>query len=147
MRTLSVKIEINCREHFSVLGFHHKPFTVQSSWFNGSCRTNTYRLEELLGSKLRALYQRRKGRDLYDLHRALTSQSALDTEALLHCYRQYMGFAVQHPPTAKQFLQNLQAKMTDSEFLGDITALLRPDDPYRPQMAFETIKPLIERIS
>jgi len=31
-------------------------------------------LEELLGTKLRALYQRRKGRDLFDLAVALTAR-------------------------------------------------------------------------
>lgn len=145
-QSLRLKIEINCREHFSVLGFQQHPFSVESSWFAGSCRIQTYRLEELLGSKLRALYQRRKGRDLFDLHRALAMAPSLDTGAILHSYRQYMAAAVNQPPTAKQFLQNLEAKLNDSEFLGDTAALLRPDEPYDPELAFERIKPLIERL-
>jgi predicted nucleotidyltransferase component of viral defense system len=35
-------------------------------------------IEELLGAKLRALYQRKKGRDLYDLWLALTTLSVDD---------------------------------------------------------------------
>jgi len=69
--SLRLKIEINCREHFTVLGWERIPFEVKSSWFNGECRLTTYRVEELLGTKLRALYQRSKGRDLYDLWKAL----------------------------------------------------------------------------
>lgn len=68
---LRLKIETNFREHFTVLGYQQFPFEVKSSWFTGSCNITTYRLEELLGTKLRALYQRRKGRDLYDLYNAL----------------------------------------------------------------------------
>ena len=40
---------------------------VDSEWFSGSGTIITYRLEELMATKLRALYQRRKGRDLFDL--------------------------------------------------------------------------------
>lgn len=44
-----------------------------NSWFSGRSELTTYALEELLGTKLRALYQRKKGRDLFDLQKALTS--------------------------------------------------------------------------
>ncbi|MGH2469017.1 MAG: nucleotidyl transferase AbiEii/AbiGii toxin family protein [Chloroflexota bacterium] len=40
---------------------------MKSPWFTGSADVPTFALEELLGTKLRALYQRRKGRDLFDL--------------------------------------------------------------------------------
>lgn len=60
---LRLKVEINSREHFSVHGFTPLSFAVSSRWFEGACKVTTYRLEELLGTKLRALYQRRQGRD------------------------------------------------------------------------------------
>ena len=63
---LRLKIEINCREHFNVFGLKEIPFAVENSWFSGSCNIISYELEELLGTKLRALYQRRKGRDLME---------------------------------------------------------------------------------
>ena len=69
-----LKIEINCKEHFNVLGLIKMPFTVKNQWFNGSCEITTYQLEELMGTKLRALYQRKKGRDLYDLYKALENK-------------------------------------------------------------------------
>jgi predicted nucleotidyltransferase component of viral defense system len=100
-----------------------------------------------LGTKLRALYQRRKGRDLYDLFIALSQQPDLDREALLHSYHEYMKFSVENPPTQKQYLLNMEAKMQDAEFLGDTTALLRPDVPYDPQEAYELVRTeLIEKI-
>lgn len=144
---LRLKVEANTREHFTVLGLEKFPFEVKSSWFNGNCDLTTYSLEELLGTKLRALYQRRKGRDLYDMFIALSQQPDLDKEALLHSYREYMTFSVEHPPTQKQYLLNMEAKMQDAEFLGDTTALLRPDVPYNPKEAYELVRTeLIEKI-
>lgn len=64
---LSLKVEINSREHFSVFGLRKHPFAVDSRWFSGKTEILTYDREELLGTKLRALYQRKKGRDLFDL--------------------------------------------------------------------------------
>ena len=58
--TMRVKLEINTREHFTVLGFREHAYTVGSRWFSGTCSIKTYTLEELLGTKLRALYQRRE---------------------------------------------------------------------------------------
>ena len=83
---MRLKIEINCREHFTVLGLQQVPFKVQNGWFNGECMINTYYIEELLGTKLRALYQRRKGRDLFDLDLALTKLD-IDIPKLIQCYK------------------------------------------------------------
>jgi predicted nucleotidyltransferase component of viral defense system len=69
---LKLKVEINSREHFSVLGFERRQFSVGSRWFSGNATILTYQLDELLGTKVRALYQRKKGRDLFDLWKAFT---------------------------------------------------------------------------
>jgi predicted nucleotidyltransferase component of viral defense system len=144
---LRLKVETNTREHFTVLGLEQFPFEVKSSWFDGSCNLTTYRLEELLGTKLRALYQRRKGRDLYDMYIALIQKPDLDKDALLQSYREYMQYSVEKPPTQREYILNMEAKMQDPEFLGDTTALLRPDVPYDPQTAYELVKTtLIEHI-
>jgi len=136
---LRLKIEINCREHFAELGWEKKDFSVQSNWFEGSCSLTTYRLEELLGTKIRALYQRRKGRDLYDLYQAFT-KSKLDVDAMLNCYRRYMEFSVGNVPSQKEFVHNMELKLQDQYFIGDITALIRPDEVYDHQKAYELVK-------
>jgi predicted nucleotidyltransferase component of viral defense system len=144
---LRLKVETNTREHFTVLGLQQFPFEVTSSWFERTCHLTTYRIEELLGTKLRALYQRRKGRDLYDLFIALTKKPGMDIDAVLHSYREYMKFSVEKPPNQWEYILNMEAKMLDSEFLGDTTGLLRPDVPYDPQVAYDLVKTkLIERI-
>jgi predicted nucleotidyltransferase component of viral defense system len=148
VQTLSLKVETNCREHFAVLGYQKFPFEVNSSWFQGKCEITTYEFEELLGTKLRALYQRRKGRDLYDMFKALTIHPNLDTDKLLFCYQKYMAFVVGIPPTKQVFLENMETKMKDAEFLGDTMGLLRPNEIYPQEEAYELIKKkLIEKIT
>ena len=143
---IRLKVEINTREHFNVLGLMKHDFSIQNQWFSGDCQITTYQLEELLGTKLRALYQRRKGRDLFDLHQALSTHN-LDTDKIIRCYHKYIGFVVDNPPTQKEYLLNMEQKIEDDEFLGDISMLLRPDENYNPQEAWELVKrELIENL-
>ena len=136
---IRLKVEINTREHFNVLGLTKYDFSIQNQWFSGDCQITTYHLEELLGTKLRALYQRRKGRDLFDLYKAVSTQN-INIENIIRCYREYMEFVVDNPPTQKEHLQNMELKIQDEEFLGDINLLLRPDDIYNPHEAWELVK-------
>ncbi|MCL2805651.1 MAG: nucleotidyl transferase AbiEii/AbiGii toxin family protein [Treponema sp.] len=141
---LRLKVEINCREHYNVLGLIQHNFNVHNQWFSGNCRITTYQLEELLGSKLRALYQRRKGRDLFDLYKALSTQN-VNVEKMFKCYRKYMSFSVSKPPTIQEYLKNLELKMQDDEFLGDTNMLLRPCETYSPNEAYIMLIELMER--
>jgi len=145
VQKMKLKIETNCREHFSILGWEKKLFNVKSEWFKGECQLTTYKLEELLGTKLRALYQRRKGRDLFDLWKALTT-SDTNPDLIIKCYKEYMKFSLEKPiPTKKEFLMQMDAKRADAEFLGDTVALLRPDEKYNQDEAFDLVtKHLIE---
>ncbi len=144
---LRLKVEANTREHFSVLEYQKFPFGLDSTWYDGKCDITTYKLEELLGTKLRARYQRKKGRDLFDLYIALTEKPGLDKDLILKSYREYMLFSVDHPPSRKEFILNMNDKMKESEFLGDTKGLLRPQVPYKPQEAYEIVRTeLIEQI-
>jgi len=112
---------------------------VDTSWFSGSGNVVTYELEEILGTKLRALYQRSKGRDLFDLFWALTNTD-VNTEKVLQAYYSYMNFSVNRIPTRKQFMANVANKINDPEFIGDILGLLRPGIIYDNMEAFELIR-------
>jgi predicted nucleotidyltransferase component of viral defense system len=143
---LRLKIEINCREHFSVLGLEEINHKINNGWVNEQCYISVYQPEEMLGTKLRALYQRKKGRDLFDLYFALTNME-LKVHEILRCYKKYMAFSVEKPPTKKQFLLNLEQKINDPEFLGDIYVLLRPGVEYNQNLAFELVrKELIDKM-
>lgn len=143
---MKLKIEINTREHFNVLGLKEIPYKVENQWFSGECYITGYELEELLGTKLRALYQRSKGRDLFDLYWALTNHE-VDTQKVIQCYKAYMDFSVEKPPTKKQFMANMEEKMKDKEFHQDIHSILRPEVEYDNLKAWEVVRTeLIEKI-
>lgn len=144
---MKLKVETNCREHFSVFGYRQFPFEVKSSWFTGSCNITTYKLEELLGTKLRALYQRRKGRDLYDLYKAFIKVPDLKEDEIIKCYHKYMEFVVDKLPTQQQFVQNMDEKMQNQDFHGDIEGIIRPNDIYDQWIAYDLIRnKLIEKL-
>lgn len=143
--SMRLKIEINTREHFHVLGLKQIPYKIENGWFSGECMLTGYELEELLGTKLRALYQRRKGRDLFDHYWALKNH-LVNIENLIRCYKTYMQFSVDKPPTQKQFLINMEEKMTDREFLEDINFILKPGVEYNNDTAWELVrKVLVEK--
>lgn len=135
---IRLKVEINCFEHFNVLGLTKYPFSMDNPWFAGSAELTTYHFEELLGTKLRALYQRKKGRDLFDLHCALM-KCEVDANKVMECYHKYMEFAVIKTPSYKQFVANMEEKMQDTEFLEDTSALLRPDIQFNPHKAYPLV--------
>lgn len=119
---LRLKIETNTREHFSVFGLKEIPFAVDSRWFEGSCSVHTYELDELLGTKLRALYQRKQGRDLFDLAIAL-KHSAVDPQRVVAAFSEYMR-REDKTVTRAQFERNFFLKLRDHEFNADIGPLL-----------------------
>jgi predicted nucleotidyltransferase component of viral defense system len=134
---LRLKIEINTREHFTVIGFEKRPFEVNSRWFSGRCELTTYDLNELLGTKLRALYQRRKGRDLFDLWFALT-QGKAKPHRVVEVFKKYM-MASGQTITREKLKQNLLLKMNDHDFLHDTDGLLQPGVAYDPQAAYRFV--------
>lgn len=134
---LRLKIEINTREHFTELGIVRVPFEVENPWFGGSADVATYVLDELLCTKLRALYQRKKGRDLFDVWHAVTTGRA-DPPALLACFKRYMaeeGRAV----TRAQFEENLAGKRARPDFRDDVQPLLRPGFAWDIDVAMDTV--------
>jgi predicted nucleotidyltransferase component of viral defense system len=136
--TIKLKIEINCREHFHVHDFETVHFAVSSQWFSGECDILTYRLNELVGTKVRALYERRKGRDLFDLHRAL-QDDRLDTDDVMVCFLKYMENEGKKP-SHTLYTSNMDEKLANSEFLGDTNNLLRPGTKYSPEESYMVVK-------
>lgn len=117
-----LKVEIHTREHFTVLGIERRPFVVSSPWFEGDALIAVYRTEELLGTKLRALYQRKKGRDLFDLAQSL-AQLELAHDQVVRCFRRYTRAA---PVSRAELEANLASKLLDPAFAGDVRPLLAP---------------------
>ena len=134
---LRLKIEINSREHFSQLGLVAVPFAIENRWFSGQAGITTFALDELLATKLRALYQRKKGRDLFDLWLAL-DRGLADPGAVLACFQRYMredGNVI----TRALFEENLILKRSSRGFKADIDPLLRPGTGWDLLMGMEVV--------
>lgn len=140
---LRLKLEINCKEHFNVLPWVEFPFEVKNDWFTGKANIRTYNINELLGTKLRALYQRSKGRDLFDLDYSRL-HIELDIDQIIKCFKEYTTFSTgNRPPSQKEFLINIEEKEQDHNFTGDMEALLRPEIKYNQEAAFRWLKTVI----
>lgn len=119
---LRLKVEINSREHFTVLGYQQSHFSMTSRWYSGSASITSYSKNELLGTKLRALYQRKKGRDLFDLWHA-AGTIPINPESVVSCFLQYLEHE-QHRISRAGFEINLFEKLDDPRFLDDMAPLL-----------------------
>ena len=128
---MKLKVEINSREHFAVLPIEHKPFAVNSPWFQGACEVPVFGLDELMATKLRALYQRRKGRDLFDMWLGLTVGQG-DPTRIVSCFRRYMEHS-KHMVSQAEFAANLAEKRAHPGFTADLSNLL----PVEQDFGFE----------
>jgi predicted nucleotidyltransferase component of viral defense system len=116
---IRVKIETNIAETESFRPRITRPYAVDSRWWSGRADVSTFQIEELMSTKLRALYQRRRGRDLFDLWHALTDlrpNEQLVVDGLAH----YMGDEVFG---YRELSANLVAKLEHPDFLADLDQL------------------------
>jgi predicted nucleotidyltransferase component of viral defense system len=100
-----LKVEVNCSEHEPVCEIVTIPFDTGS----GIVDLRTYDIDEMLGTKLRALFQRDQSRDLFDLNRALTDPTPLyrpDPDRIVFAFRKYMQ-AERSKVDANAFRRNL----------------------------------------
>lgn len=124
---LRLKVEINTRER----DVHHGPIeighTVDNPWFAGDASIPTYSPEEMLATKLRALLQRNKGRDLFDLAQGLAVFEEIDTERIVDLFGRYLG-AEQQAISRAVAEERMFEKLVRPEFVEDIRPLLAPDE-------------------
>lgn len=142
---LKLKVEINTREHLFVLGAAQVAYDVDSPWHQATASILTYQPEELLGTKLRALYQRKKGRDLFDLAASLERMANLDLAKIVECFERYVSHGGTRI-TRDQFEKNLAGKLRDRVFLGDVPPLLVDGEKFDAEVARERIDLLIAKL-
>jgi predicted nucleotidyltransferase component of viral defense system len=87
---IRLKVEINTREIDAYDPPHKMVLQVKNSWFTGEAAIPTFSREEMMATKLRALLQRDKGRDLYDLSHALETFEDLDTDRIAALFSRYL---------------------------------------------------------
>jgi len=118
---LKLKVEINTREHANRFDLKAYPFDVKNDWYAGSTEIVSFEPEELFGTKLRALLQRKKNRDLFDLYEGL-QQLQLMPDRVIECFHHYLGLenlAITRAMAEERMLQKLNRSLTE-----DIAPLL-----------------------
>lgn len=117
-----IKIEINTTEHLQVLPLKTVRFSMDAAWFKGAADIVTYDIDELMATKLRALYQRRKGRDLFDIW-YVTDRKLINLQRVFDIFFQYCNYNGVKI-SSEDFLKNLELKKNYRDFNMDMSALL-----------------------
>ena len=132
---LEIVIEANVTERKSYRPISLLPFSYLFRDEMVATTVNGFEIHEMLGTKMRALFQRRRGRDLFDLYWALTEAGTPVNPAeiieLFLYYLQQEGTVA----TRDEFIGLLQSHLNDRGFLTDMNALLRTGIAYDPVAA------------
>lgn len=123
---LRLKVEINTRETKAFDAPHEIGYAVDNPWFSGEVAIPTFTPEEMLATKLRALLQRDKGRDLFDLSHAMSVLSGVNAGRLIALFLDYLmqdGIAI----SRAQAEERMWAKLENPGLLSDIKPLLSAD--------------------
>lgn len=124
-----IKIEISHVERFPILGSLAKELKLDTGEL---IKVATYRLEELLATKLRALYNRLKGRDVYDLYMTydlIKDRTAFRKMFLYYFYRDRKVF------NAKMFFK----KLSEGTYEDDVRGFIRPTVNFDLEQAKKTV--------
>lgn len=133
-----LKIEINTTEHYHFADLIDYDFSISNAWYSGEFKLRTYQLDELIGTKMRALYQRRKGRDLFDLWIVLKNNMINPSRVvdiyLSHCDKEAQTM------TRALFEKNMSEKILNDDFKTDITNLLAAEQEWSFDDAHEMVQ-------
>jgi predicted nucleotidyltransferase component of viral defense system len=115
----SFKIEISHVERFPIVS----PVRKQVKTPDGLADVITYTLEELTATKLRALLERFKGRDIYDLYfiSQLKPDPAVTRKMFLYYF--YRSRKVFNP---KVHYKNLTKRYESGNYTDDVSAFIKP---------------------
>jgi predicted nucleotidyltransferase component of viral defense system len=131
-----VKLEIDTHEHFGRVV--PRLMAVPALPVTNSAAVPTYELDELLATKLRALYQRSKGRDVFDLWWA-HEQADPDPARIVSILGDYQAAAGRPMIRARELRANLAAKRTRGS-LEEVRPLLRPGIAYDGSAALDWVE-------
>ena len=126
---IEIKIEINTRDAAPRFDPITLDLTVEvPAWYVGSAAVPTYCAAELVGTKFRAIAEREKGRDLWDLDLARTRLRIGDDD-LADAAAHYLAHRRISPA---EFRQRLGAHLASHAFVTDVVPLLAAPDGYDP---------------
>ncbi|MCS4541421.1 MAG: nucleotidyl transferase AbiEii/AbiGii toxin family protein [Euryarchaeota archaeon] len=129
-----IKLEISFIERFPVLNKVEKELLLPIT--NKKFIVTTYSIEEIAATKIRALYDRLKGRDIYDLYhvsRLNPDKTVLRKLVLYYFYRTRKIF------NPKIFFKNIESKFIYRKFVDDVFGFIRTDSGFSLTKAIEEV--------
>lgn len=136
---IRLKIEVNTHERTPSRPLIRLRHEVSSPWWSGNSDVLTFQPAELVATKIRALYQRSKGRDLFDLWLALV-ELRISADEILDAFGPYRPEGL----TARKAVANLEVKRTDAAFRTDLDSLLvQKPEGYSVDAAAQVVSELI----
>lgn len=84
------------------------------------------------------MYQRKKERDLFDLWYALNNAD-VNVEKVIDAFKHYMQ-KEGNEVTRNEFIENMERKIEDADFKGDMNGLLRSGITYDINEAFKLVR-------
>lgn len=143
---MRIKIEVNCNERKPFFDIVDLDCPLASIVGCGDAVTlRSYDIDEMLGTKVRALFQRDHGRDLFDLWWAITpsrpgSAHQAQPQRVIDAFADYMareGASF----TFEDYDDELRKKLATRSFRNDVDGMLRTDlPPYDIDVAAEQIR-------
>jgi len=141
--SLEIVLEANVSERTPYRPVISVPFGFP---FRGAARETTirgYDIHEMLGTKLRALFQRRRGRDLFDIYHAVTlAKPAIRPDAVIASFLHYLRQESANV-RRREFVAILESHLADAGFLSDTAHLLRQGIAYDPAEAGSCIRSVL----
>jgi predicted nucleotidyltransferase component of viral defense system len=123
--TIRVKVEINEVEITPLDPPQALPYKVENPWFSGTADVPTFSTEEVLATKIRALLQRNKGRDLVDLAHALEIFPKLNAQRAVDMF---VAYTKEKPVPRWEAEKRMFEKLERPGFLADVRPLLAAEE-------------------
>jgi hypothetical protein len=149
--TMKIKVEVNFNERRPCYAIVDLAYSPPLDGLNGSLVLKSYDLDEMLGTKMRALLQRTQGRDLFDLDRAcLRHDEAVAVgigplvvpQRVVGAFATYMereGVRIKRA----EYEAALRAKCRNRAFRNDMTKVLPPGVDYDIDAAAERVRDIL----
>ncbi len=131
-RTLTIEVETNVTERTPHIELMYPSFEFPFREQTLSTPLISFHLNEMLATKMRALFQRRKGRDLFDLQRAISrgNPEVLSIDAVIAAFQHYMRAEKTRVPRS-EFIDHLRDCLRDrAGFCADLNGLLRTGEEW-----------------
>ena len=133
--SLEIQIETNVTERQSYQPVQKIPFGYAFRGEQVQLQISGYDIHEMLGTKLRALFQRDKGRDLFDLYWALTHAAPpVEPQRIIDAFNHYLR-AEGTTAHRAEFEEALRGRLNRRGFRTDMEPLLRRDMRYDAEEA------------